>query len=167
MLRISGNGPNALDFHVAYYLGALAAAHPEAEFTVLSRDTGFDPLIRHMAGLGIHGRRVETLEEEKSKPVPRKTDNVVRNPVPGPPKKPVVTAIPAKPAVETKDPLAECEKVLLRTPADSRPKTVPRIRGFFSSRVKASATLEPEKILAHLEKREILKVENGKIRYLK
>jgi hypothetical protein len=44
----SGTGKNALDFHIAYYLGKLAAADPEAFFHVISRDTGFDPLIKHL-----------------------------------------------------------------------------------------------------------------------
>ena len=47
-VKISGNGPNALDFHIAYYIGHLAAAEPDAYFHIISRDTGFDPLIAHL-----------------------------------------------------------------------------------------------------------------------
>ncbi|MEM8817669.1 MAG: PIN domain-containing protein [Pseudomonadota bacterium] len=45
---ISGSGRNALDFHIAFYLGELAAGHPDTEFFVVSRDRGFDPVIRHL-----------------------------------------------------------------------------------------------------------------------
>lgn len=47
-VKISGNGSNALDFHIAYYIGQLAAAEPDAYFHVISKDTGFDPLITHL-----------------------------------------------------------------------------------------------------------------------
>ena len=47
-VRISGNGPNALDFHIAFYIGQLAAQDPEPYFHIISKDGGFDPLIRHL-----------------------------------------------------------------------------------------------------------------------
>jgi hypothetical protein len=47
-IKIAGNGPNALDFHIAYFIGHLAAANPAAHFHIISRDTGFDPLIEHL-----------------------------------------------------------------------------------------------------------------------
>lgn len=47
-IKISGNGPNALDFHIAFHMGRIAAEDPSAFFHVISKDTGFDPLIQHM-----------------------------------------------------------------------------------------------------------------------
>jgi hypothetical protein len=47
-VKISGNGPNALDFHIAYYIGLLANKDSAAYFHVISKDTGFDPLIAHL-----------------------------------------------------------------------------------------------------------------------
>ena len=47
-IKIAGNGRNALDFHIAYYVGELAAQHPTAYFHIISKDTGFDPLIQHL-----------------------------------------------------------------------------------------------------------------------
>lgn len=47
-IKISGNGSNALDFHIAYYIGALASREPDAYFHIVSKDTGFDPLIAHL-----------------------------------------------------------------------------------------------------------------------
>lgn len=44
--KIQGNGKNALDFVIAYYLGRLFNKYPQAQCTVLSKDTGFDPLIK-------------------------------------------------------------------------------------------------------------------------
>lgn len=47
-IRIAGNGKNSLDFHLAYYIGKLATEEPEAFFHIISKDTGFDPLIKHL-----------------------------------------------------------------------------------------------------------------------
>lgn len=47
-VKISGSGPNALDFHIAFYIGQLAARDAEAYFHIVSKDTGFDPLITHL-----------------------------------------------------------------------------------------------------------------------
>ena len=47
-IKISGHGLNALDFHIAYYIGRLAAEDQTAYFHIISKDTGFDPLIRHL-----------------------------------------------------------------------------------------------------------------------
>lgn len=47
-IKISGNGSNALDFHIAFYIGRLAWEQPDAYFHVISKDSGFDPLIQHL-----------------------------------------------------------------------------------------------------------------------
>src|SRR5687767_2649597 len=47
-IKISGVGPNALDFHIAYYIGRIASQEPDAFFHIISKDTGFDPLIQHL-----------------------------------------------------------------------------------------------------------------------
>jgi hypothetical protein len=43
-VRTGGNGPNALDFHIAFYVGQLAWRDLNAYFHIVSKDTGFDPL---------------------------------------------------------------------------------------------------------------------------
>lgn len=61
--KITGQGSNALDFHIAFYLGKTLAEDPAAECAILSRDSGFDPLVRHLQGLGRACRRVTLLNE--------------------------------------------------------------------------------------------------------
>ena len=56
-------GSNALDFHIAYYLGVLAAADPTGFFHIISKDTGFDPLIQHLALAKISSDRSASIEE--------------------------------------------------------------------------------------------------------
>ncbi len=62
-VTISGNGRNALDFHIAFYLGDLAAKNPDASFHVISKDDGYDPLLGHLRSKGIDARRSVTLAE--------------------------------------------------------------------------------------------------------
>jgi PIN domain len=50
-------GSNALDFHIAYYVGALSSQDPSAFFHIISKDTGFDPLIRHLKTKGVFAQR--------------------------------------------------------------------------------------------------------------
>jgi len=61
-IRISGTGPNALDFHIAFYLGKELTHRPTCDCTVLSKDTGFDPLIRHLLEQGHRCRRVNSVK---------------------------------------------------------------------------------------------------------
>ena len=60
-VKIGGNGKNALDFHLAFYVGELATKDPEAYFHVISRDTGFDPLIKHLRSRKIRIQRDKDL----------------------------------------------------------------------------------------------------------
>ena len=62
-IQISGNGPNALDFHIAYYIGELASKDADAFFHIISKDTGFDPLINHLKSKKIRVYREKTLAE--------------------------------------------------------------------------------------------------------
>jgi hypothetical protein len=57
-VKIGGIGRNALDFHLAFYLGELAACDPHTHYRIVSKDTGFDPVISHLRGRGLCVERV-------------------------------------------------------------------------------------------------------------
>lgn len=57
------SGRNALDFHIAYYLGVLASAEPLSFFHIISKDTGFDPLIQYLKSKKILAARSASIEE--------------------------------------------------------------------------------------------------------
>ena len=61
-LKISGSGRNALDFHIALP-GRACGRRPGASFHVISRDSGFDPLIRHLRERKIDVHRERDLAE--------------------------------------------------------------------------------------------------------
>ncbi|MDR2189333.1 MAG: hypothetical protein LBE62_15010 [Azonexus sp.] len=60
-IQMEGNGKNALDFHIAYSVGLLVAEDRKRRIYVLSKDTGFDPLITYLTKRGIACERIEEL----------------------------------------------------------------------------------------------------------
>ena len=62
-IKIAGTGPNALDFHIAYYVGRISCDEPDAFFHIISKDTGFDPLIQHLKDQKFLCGRWSSLEE--------------------------------------------------------------------------------------------------------
>jgi len=62
-IDIEGQGTNALDFHIAYYLGEFLSADAESSCVILSKDKGFDPLVKHLQGRGFKVRRVSSIAE--------------------------------------------------------------------------------------------------------
>lgn len=59
--RLEASGRNALDFFIAYQLGReLTTA---LDCTILSKDKGFDPLIRHLCNSGFRCQRIENLAQ--------------------------------------------------------------------------------------------------------
>lgn len=62
-IKVSGNGSNALDFHLAYYIGRLAQQDPTAYFHIISKDTGFDPLVQHLKSQKIGATRCKDISE--------------------------------------------------------------------------------------------------------
>ena len=75
--------------HIAFYLRRLTEQERDANFHVVSKDNGFDPLIRHLRSMGTSVHRVGSLSEvrppraAKAKSVanalPGPIDEVVRN----------------------------------------------------------------------------------------
>lgn len=62
-IKISGHGHNALDFHIAYHIGRLVGECKDAFFHVISKDTGFDPLLQHMKEQGVLAARCAGVED--------------------------------------------------------------------------------------------------------
>lgn len=84
-IQIDGNGSNALDFHIAYYIGMLSAEFPKAEFHIVSKDTGFDPLVKHLKQRQIVCRRTASIADavvpkvSNAKPLPERVDAVIES----------------------------------------------------------------------------------------
>jgi hypothetical protein len=62
-LKVSGEGRNALDFFIAFHLGRVIDKPHRPECVVLSRDRGFDPLLKYLNENGLKCRRITSLAE--------------------------------------------------------------------------------------------------------
>ena len=62
-VRLTGDGKNALDFHIAFYIGQIAAKDPNAFFHIISKDKGFQPLVEHLKTLNIFCARSEDVHQ--------------------------------------------------------------------------------------------------------
>ncbi len=84
-IKIAGSGSNALDFHIAFYIGLLAAKEPDAHFHIVSKDTGFDPLLKHLKSKKIIASRLKSVTELSlgkvtvSKSKPDRVSSVIAN----------------------------------------------------------------------------------------
>lgn len=61
--RVDANGSNALDFFIACQLGRILEKSPQLHCIVLSKDKGFDPLLRHLNKAGLKCKRLNSLLE--------------------------------------------------------------------------------------------------------
>jgi hypothetical protein len=57
LVRLTNSGRNALDFTLAYYVGRAAVLDPSGFFHIISRDTGYDPLVAHLRSNAVQARR--------------------------------------------------------------------------------------------------------------
>lgn len=140
-IQIAGNGPNALDFHIAFYIGRLAMQHPDASFTIISKDGGFDPLIKHLASLKIRCERIASL------PGAPKTNVAPKAATPAPKAAvvPQAKSTPAKNVVVTFLPEPNTAPVAGKasvTTAARVAEAVARLKGMKSARPARLATLE-------------------------
>jgi len=72
-IQLEAAGRNALDFHIAYYIGELASKDPSGHFHIISADSGFDPLIRHLVARGITVRRTPLRKASMPSAIPTAT----------------------------------------------------------------------------------------------
>ena len=63
LVRTRSTGKEALDFVLACKLGELVTATPDAYFSIVSKDKGFDALLGYLKERKIHISRCESLEQ--------------------------------------------------------------------------------------------------------
>jgi len=80
-VQISGNGPNAVDFHIAFTIGEISKSDESARFHIISKDSGFDPLIEYLRTKRIVAQRsaeIPGVPIRRTK-VPEKLEAIIRN----------------------------------------------------------------------------------------
>ncbi|MCA1602491.1 MAG: hypothetical protein LC776_12880 [Acidobacteria bacterium] len=134
-----GNGTNALDFHIAYYVGRLAAGYPDAYFHIISKDTGFDPLIKHLKDHKIFCQRsaavtdIPIIKVANAESVPERVDALLDS---------LIKRKAAKPRT-------------VETPTNS-------IKTYFANKL---SDHEIQALLDHLAQRGVIRVSQGKVVY--
>jgi len=132
-------GPNALDLHIAYYIGALSSEEPSAHFDIISKDTGFDPLIRHLRARKISAQRSASIGD-----IPR-----------------LKTRTPAGPAARIDVAIAH-----LKQRKASRPGTEKTLRGTLSTLFKKELSDQQlTQLVASLRQRGVVTLEGTKVSY--
>ena len=138
-IEIEGSGPNALDFHIAYYLGALAAKDLNAQFHVISKDRGFDPLIRHLNNKKVRVRREVDLAEIPELRIPEST---------------------------SLDEQIDAIKKNLQGRGHSRPRKVKTLQNTINTLfTKKLNQVELDSIIAELKKRKLIAVNQNNVSY--
>ena len=115
-------GKNALDFHIAFYLGrmipgleiAAAPAGKSASFFIISKDSGFDVLLGHIRELGYGAARVASVREALG--VDEATDAAVT---------PEPAAKMAPPRKAASKPVASAKKMPISKAEPAKPKAKP------------------------------------------
>lgn len=166
---IESRGPNALDMHIAYYIGRLAATDPGAEFHIISRDRDYDPLIRHLTARQIVCTRWKSVAEMNA----ARTAAPRRAPTPKPAPKPATKAASkpaskaaAKPAPQPLNRVDEvADKFVKRV--HRRPSTLKALISTIKSHYRALGITETEveAIVDELKKRGLIAVKDGKVTY--
>lgn len=151
-VELETSGQNALDFHIAYYLGQFAQVDPEGFFHIISNDTGFDPLIAHLHTKKIYAARSASIEEMPCFRPKVEADplNVISG---------VADATPL-------DPLLELALDDLRRRKAAKPRTEKTLRSCLRARFpKEVPDSKVESVLQQLRKRGYVKIEGTKATY--
>ena len=132
LIRLQSSGRNALDFALAYYIGRAVAADPAGYFHIISKDTGYDPLIEHLRSKHIRIHR-HTDFAALTFSAPAKRPAVTPKPTP-PPAISKPKPVP-KPKVQASVKVVEDDlekRVLdhLRKPTATRPRTKTKLASF-------------------------------------
>ncbi|MGC3988286.1 MAG: PIN domain-containing protein [Chthoniobacteraceae bacterium] len=63
IVECAGSGKNALDFHIAFHAGQISRDCPTAFIHIISKDKGFDPLVKHLKSQKLLVARSDTFAE--------------------------------------------------------------------------------------------------------
>jgi hypothetical protein len=140
-IQIVGNGPNALDFHISFYIGKYSETYRDSYFHIISKDKGFDPLVAHLKENHIFCSRWDSVGDIPAIRIASKTSPNER----------------AKEYYE--------KKILL---SKSRPGTVKSLQNSINGHFfKLLSEKEVDKIIETLKTSEKIQIEGNKIKYEK
>ena len=178
-IQVVGSGKDALDFHIAYYIGRLSIEHPGAGFSIISKDTGFDPLIKHLKAKGVECKRSASIADiphiksptlspakASQSPVPAEKKPVTKSATPT--RRKVAAKLAAPATVPASPANVRLETVLENLLKRKRalPGTVKTLRSTIQSLFKPALEAEDvDAILVALGKRGKIRIADKKVAY--
>jgi hypothetical protein len=81
-VKVMRSGSNAVDMHIAYYIGRLIEREPDATLHIISGDTDFDPLAEYLRANGVSCHRSRTIAELTKKAAPPRQQAARSRPAP-------------------------------------------------------------------------------------
>jgi hypothetical protein len=140
LIRLASTGKNALDLTLSYYLGRAVLADPTGYFHVVSRDKGFEPLIKHLRSRHVDARQHDNFSTLTF----------------GAASKAQVSSTPPSPPPTSQ--LAEKAQEHLRTAEKNRPKNLKRLQNFLRAHFTSAPKEEITALIAQLEKNGVLQI---------
>lgn len=176
-IKISGNGPNAMDFHIAFYIGQLSIQNPTAYFHIISKDKGFDPLIQHLNTKQIHSMRVESISEIPI--VKNSLSNTLQEQVPSkvqtlefPQSQSIISEneLNKIPILQTSqnEMIKKCTQLIitkLSSPIITKPQTAPKLFNVIKSHCKLISEIEIQFIIDKMQELHFISIHESKIIY--
>ena len=149
LIRLTTSGKNALDFALTYYLGRTASSDPTGYFHIVSKDTGFDPLVEHLKSRHVHARRHDDFTTLTFCYAPKAAPVAVANVA-----KAASTGVPSP----VKDPMARVLTQLQKN-VNSRPKRKKTLLSQLLSLLKPTTEVAVEKLIEKLQKQKHLTID--------
>lgn len=138
-VQICGNGPNALDFHIAFTIGEKCRGETPPFFHIISNDAGFDPLLSYLKTRKIPAYRHKSIGD-----IP-----IIRSAQP--------TSASAR---------AEYFIDKLSSPSSSKPRTLKTLSNAIQTVFQRQLSdNDLSEVLEFLTTRKHLKIEDGKVTY--
>jgi hypothetical protein len=143
---VSRSGRNAVDMHIAYWIGRLLKTEPAARIHVISGDTDFDPLIETLRGENFDVHRTKALADLVAKPAPRAhgTRAAKSRSAPAPRSAPA-----AKPAAPVRAPASDALSGVLKhlKSMKDKPTTRARLAKWIDTHFRQHGGMQPAKVV--------------------
>lgn len=136
-IRVNEKGRNVLDSFITFYLGKDINSNSGKEFIIVSKDTGYDPLISELKKSGINARRIGSFQELSQKKVMKADEECLNKII----------------------------KNLFDRQVKHRPKTRSSLTAFISNQLKGKPKQEITNTMSELFNSKFVSEENGKITY--
>ena len=166
IIKIKEPGPNALDFHIAYFLGRITFQAANKKYLIFSNDKGYDSLIRYLKdeGIKIERKEVKKENEENELKVEAKEKTVKKTETPQ--KTQPISNLKAKVKEKQNSPYDNAYAHFIEMPKKNRPKKEDGLKAFIKTALgnKESDSVVNE-IFNTFIKKNIISIENEKVKY--